>query len=85
MTMPENAILQNMKIHDKRGRKQYKPDDKKGFRDLFKIQAHNMHDVNLGTSTIQPVPNKLIMDNVQKKFYSGMNHVNYNLRLKSYV
>lgn len=27
---------------------------KKGFRDLFKIQAHNMHDVILGTSTFNP-------------------------------
>lgn len=29
-------------------------DAKKGFRDLFKIQAHNMHDAIIGTSTFHP-------------------------------
>lgn len=29
-------------------------DAKKGFRDLFKIQAHNLHDAIIGTSTFHP-------------------------------
>lgn len=29
-------------------------DAKKGFRDLFKIQAHNLHDAIIRTSTFHP-------------------------------